>query len=72
MYTSLICDALTNTRSARLSRAQAARRLVAGQKISGVLVHRNFEYLLVSPSELPQYTTLTTHSLSQKQHVPFR
>ena len=26
----------------------AARRLTVGTKISGVLVHRNFEYLLVS------------------------
>jgi hypothetical protein len=51
---------------------QAERRLFAGQKFSGVVVHRNFEYLLLSPADVPRFTQLSTHTLAQKQHVPFR
>lgn len=51
---------------------QAGRRLVAGQRVSGVLVHRNFEFFLLQPADLPKYTPLATHTLRQKQHIPYR
>ena len=36
-----------------------------GTKVSGVLLHRNFEYLLVAPEDLSLYTPLTSHTLMQ-------
>jgi hypothetical protein len=51
---------------------QAARRLAAGMKISGVLVQRNYKHMLIAPSDLSKYTEVATHSIQQKQHVPYR
>ena len=46
------------------------RRLNPG--VSGLLVHRDFRYLLVSPTQLAAYTRLSVHPLMQKLHVQFR
>lgn len=45
---------------------------VHGEALTGLLVTRNFEHLLLSPGELPQYTTLATHTVQQKLHLPYR
>jgi len=41
------------------------------QKISGLLVHKDFQYMIVEPSELSNYTKLQTCVISQSQRIPF-
>jgi cleavage and polyadenylation specificity factor subunit 3 len=43
-----------------------------GNVLSGLLVTRNFEHLLLAPGELPAFTQLATHSVAQTLHVPYR
>lgn len=50
----------------------ADRALKPGARVSGILVHHNFETLLLAPAELSRFTQLATHTLSQKLHVPYR
>jgi cleavage and polyadenylation specificity factor subunit 3 len=52
--------------------AEAAGAGRVGAVLSGVLVARDFETLLLAPSELARFTQLSTHTLAQKVHVPFR
>ncbi|KAF6198483.1 hypothetical protein GE061_008231 [Apolygus lucorum] len=42
-----------------------------GDNLSGILVKRDFNYHLLAPSDLSKYTTLTTSSVVQQQHIPF-
>ncbi|XP_014253998.1 cleavage and polyadenylation specificity factor 73 [Cimex lectularius] len=43
----------------------------AGDKLSGILVKRDFNYHIVAPSDLSKYTNLTTSTVMQTQHVPY-
>jgi len=45
--------------------------VLQNQKISGVLVKRNFNYHIMAPSDLPTYTELATSTVTQRQSVPF-
>ena len=40
------------------------------QRVSGVLVKRNFNYHMVSPKDLTKYTDLTTSTVTQRQVWP--
>lgn len=42
-----------------------------GQRVSGVLVKRNFNYHLVAPKDLTKYTDMTTSTVTQRQSVYF-
>eukprot|EP00730_Choanoeca_flexa_P015314 TRINITY_DN7007_c0_g1_i1.p1 TRINITY_DN7007_c0_g1~~TRINITY_DN7007_c0_g1_i1.p1 ORF type:complete len:703 (+),score=168.43 TRINITY_DN7007_c0_g1_i1:100-2208(+) len=42
-----------------------------GKRISGVLVTRAFNYVIVDPSELEAYTDLKVSSVRQRQSIPF-
>ena len=59
-------------RVVRLIGALADRPLRAGARVQGILVHHNFESLLLQPSELSRFTQLTAHQLRQRLHVPYR
>ena len=54
------------------TRLQASRRLVAGRKVAGILLHRHFGYLLVAPPDVAAQTPLATATLAQRLHIPFR
>src|SRR5258706_414537 len=41
------------------------------KKISGILVKRNFNYHIMSPTDLPTYTDLATSTVTQRQSVPY-
>uniref|UniRef100_UPI00358E2A3F cleavage and polyadenylation specificity factor subunit 3-like n=1 Tax=Myxine glutinosa TaxID=7769 RepID=UPI00358E2A3F len=42
-----------------------------GQKISGILVKRNFNYHILAPSDLSNYMDLTISQVTQTQAVPY-
>ena len=42
-----------------------------GKKVSGILVKRNFNYHILSASELPKYSDLTMSTVTQRQSVYF-
>uniref|UniRef100_T1HZV1 Uncharacterized protein n=2 Tax=Rhodnius prolixus TaxID=13249 RepID=T1HZV1_RHOPR len=42
-----------------------------GDKLSGILVKRDFNYHLLAPSDLSKYTSLATSSVVQQQHIPY-
>eukprot|EP00043_Microstomoeca_roanoka_P009598 m.91345 g.91345 ORF g.91345 m.91345 type:complete len:784 (+) comp14632_c0_seq2:23-2374(+) len=44
---------------------------VQSRKVSGILVAKAFNYMIVSPSELGEYTELKTTTIKQRQTVPF-
>ena len=50
----------------------AAKRLAAGVKVSGVLVHKNYQFLLMAPADVAKHTPVATHTVAQVQHVPCR
>ena len=43
----------------------------SGQRVSGVLVKRNFNYHLLAPKDLTKYTDMTTSTVTQRQSVYF-
>lgn len=43
----------------------------AGEKLSGILVKREFNYHIVSAKDLSKYTNLSISSVIQQQHIPF-
>jgi cleavage and polyadenylation specificity factor subunit 3 len=56
--------------------AKAVGRIASGgvehlAKISGVLVHKDFQYMLVDSSDLNTFTKLQTTVISQTQRIPF-
>jgi cleavage and polyadenylation specificity factor subunit 3 len=56
--------------------AKAVGRIASGgvehlAKISGVLVHKDFQYMLVDPNDLNNFTKLQTSVISQTQRIPF-
>nr|CAJ83498.1 cleavage and polyadenylation specific factor 3 [Xenopus tropicalis] len=42
-----------------------------GQRISGILVKRNFNYHILCPSDLSSYTDLAMSTVTQKQAIPY-
>lgn len=42
-----------------------------GHKLSGILVKRNFNYHLLSPSDLPKYTDMVMSTVTQRQSVSY-
>ncbi|CAM9715272.1 cleavage and polyadenylation specificity factor subunit 3 [Lampetra fluviatilis] len=49
----------------------AVRKAEQGQRISGILVKRNFNYHILAPNDLSNYTELTMSHVTQCQAVPY-
>ncbi|XP_071390907.1 cleavage and polyadenylation specificity factor subunit 3-like isoform X1 [Centroberyx affinis] len=49
----------------------ADRKCVQGQRVSGILVKRNFNYHILTSSDLSNYTDLCVGTVKQTQAIPF-
>lgn len=47
----------------------ATKRPIQNEKISGVLVKRNFNYHIMAPADIPTYTELATCIVNQRQSI---
>ncbi|KAG7214992.1 hypothetical protein INR49_022908 [Caranx melampygus] len=47
------------------------RSVSQGQRVSGILVKRNFSYHILMPSDLSNYTDLSMGTVKQTQAIPF-
>ncbi|XP_028296270.1 cleavage and polyadenylation specificity factor subunit 3 isoform X2 [Gouania willdenowi] len=56
---------------AKVMGALADRKCSQGQRVSGILVKRNFNYHILTPSDLSDYTELSTSTVTQTQLLPF-
>ncbi|TPX30411.1 hypothetical protein SmJEL517_g06025 [Synchytrium microbalum] len=54
------------------ARAMPASMPKPGTIVSGVLVQRDFQYRIVAPEDLPEFTSLSTVTIRQRQRVPCR
>ncbi|TPX44505.1 hypothetical protein SeMB42_g04306 [Synchytrium endobioticum] len=43
-----------------------------GTVVSGILVQRDFQYRIMAPEDLPEFTSLSTVTIRQRQRVPCR
>ena len=56
---------------AKVMGSLAMEKPETGNKVSGILVKRNFNYHIVSASDLPKYSDLTMSTVTQRQSVYF-
>ncbi|KAG7271468.1 hypothetical protein CRUP_018502 [Coryphaenoides rupestris] len=49
----------------------ADQKCVQGQRVSGILVKKNFNYHILTPSDLSTYTELAMSTVKQTQAIPF-
>ncbi|KPP76266.1 cleavage and polyadenylation specificity factor subunit 3-like [Scleropages formosus] len=56
---------------AKVMGSLADRKCVQGQRVSGILVKRNFSYHILTPSDLSTYTDLAMSTVKQTQAIPF-
>uniref|UniRef100_H3C9Y3 Cleavage and polyadenylation specificity factor subunit 3 n=1 Tax=Tetraodon nigroviridis TaxID=99883 RepID=H3C9Y3_TETNG len=47
------------------------RKCAQGQRVSGILVKRNFNYHIMTPTDLPNYTDLSVGTVTQIQAIPY-
>ncbi|TDH00786.1 hypothetical protein EPR50_G00192390 [Perca flavescens] len=62
-----------NFRGEKLAKVMGSltdRKCVQGQRVSGILVKRNFNYHIVTPSDLSNYTDLCMSTVTQTQAIP--
>ena len=69
-YTPLPCRALTVTKTARVMGKLALNPPKNGERVSGLLVQKDFGHMIIAPEDLHEYTRLKTAKLIQKQKVP--
>jgi cleavage and polyadenylation specificity factor subunit 3 len=50
----------------------ATRLFTQGSTLDGVLISKHFDLMLVAPSDVTNYTPVSTHAIQQKMHVPYR
>lgn len=55
-----------------LPQQDATDKLKEGAPVSGLLIQQDFEYTLVRPSDLPQYTALKVSKIDQHQTLPLK
>ncbi|XP_056283970.1 cleavage and polyadenylation specificity factor subunit 3-like isoform X2 [Pseudoliparis swirei] len=63
-----------NFRGEKLAKVMGSltdRKCVQGQRVSGILVKRNFNYHIVTPADLSNYTDLCMSTVTQTQAVPY-
>ncbi|XP_036437785.1 cleavage and polyadenylation specificity factor subunit 3 isoform X2 [Colossoma macropomum] len=56
---------------AKVMGSLADKKCVQGQRVSGILVKRNFSYHILTPSDLSNYTDLAMSTVKQTQAIPF-
>lgn len=56
---------------AKVMGSLADRKCAQGQRVSGILVKRNFNYHILTPSDLSNYTDLCMSTVTQTQAVPY-
>ncbi|KAK7906680.1 hypothetical protein WMY93_015292 [Mugilogobius chulae] len=56
---------------AKVMGSLADRKCAQGQRVSGILVKRNFNYHILAPSDLSNYTDLSLGTVTQTQAIPF-
>uniref|UniRef100_H3C2X6 Cleavage and polyadenylation specificity factor subunit 3 n=1 Tax=Tetraodon nigroviridis TaxID=99883 RepID=H3C2X6_TETNG len=56
---------------AKVMGSLADNRCVQGQRVSGILVKKNFNYHILNPSDLSTYTELAMSTVKQSQAIPF-
>ncbi|KAK1874720.1 Cleavage and polyadenylation specificity factor subunit 3 [Dissostichus eleginoides] len=63
-----------NFRGEKLAKVMGSltdRKCVQGQRVSGILVKRNFNYHIVTPADLSNYTDLCMSTVTQTQAIPY-
>lgn len=63
-----------NFRGEKLAKVMGSltdRKCVQGQRVSGILIKRNFNYHIVTPSDLSNYTDLCMSTVTQTQAIPY-
>uniref|UniRef100_A0A8C1QE72 Cleavage and polyadenylation specific factor 3 n=1 Tax=Cyprinus carpio TaxID=7962 RepID=A0A8C1QE72_CYPCA len=56
---------------AKVMGSLADKKCVQGQRVSGILVKKNFSYHILAPSDLSNYTDLAMSTVKQTQAIPF-
>ncbi|XP_034018669.1 cleavage and polyadenylation specificity factor subunit 3 [Thalassophryne amazonica] len=56
---------------AKVMGSLAEKKCGQGQRVSGILVKRNFNYHILTPSDLSRYTDLCMATVTQNQAIPF-
>lgn len=56
---------------AKVMGSLADRRCLQGQRVSGILVKKNFNYHILTPSDLSNYTELVPGTVTQSQVIPY-
>ncbi|MCI4389529.1 hypothetical protein PGIGA_G00099040 [Pangasianodon gigas] len=56
---------------AKVMGSLADKKCAQGQRVSGILVKRNFSYHILTPSDLSNYTDLSMSTVKQSQAIPF-
>ena len=56
---------------AKVMGSLAVQKPEEGLKVSGILVKRNFNYHILSPSDLSKYTDLTMSKVTQRQSIHY-
>uniref|UniRef100_A0A8C1R4I3 Cleavage and polyadenylation specific factor 3 n=1 Tax=Cyprinus carpio TaxID=7962 RepID=A0A8C1R4I3_CYPCA len=56
---------------AKVMGSLADKKSVQGQRVSGILVKKNFSYHILAPSDLSNYTDLAMSTVKQTQAIPF-
>uniref|UniRef100_A0AAX7T8P9 Cleavage and polyadenylation specific factor 3 n=1 Tax=Astatotilapia calliptera TaxID=8154 RepID=A0AAX7T8P9_ASTCA len=56
---------------AKVMGSLADKKCIQGQRVSGILVKRNFNYHILSPSDLSNYTDLSMGMVTQTQAIPY-
>lgn len=56
---------------AKVMGSLADKKCSQGQRVSGILVKKNFSYHILSPSDLSNYTDLAMSTVKQTQAIPF-
>ncbi|XP_061751852.1 cleavage and polyadenylation specificity factor subunit 3 [Nerophis ophidion] len=56
---------------AKVMGSLADQKCVQGQRVSGILVKKNFNYHILNPSDLSMYTELSMSTVKQTQAIPF-
>uniref|UniRef100_A0A3Q4GB14 Cleavage and polyadenylation specific factor 3 n=1 Tax=Neolamprologus brichardi TaxID=32507 RepID=A0A3Q4GB14_NEOBR len=56
---------------AKVMGSLADQKCIQGQRVSGILVKRNFNYHILAPSDLSNYTDLSMGMVTQTQAIPY-
>ncbi|XP_074660015.1 cleavage and polyadenylation specificity factor subunit 3-like [Tubulanus polymorphus] len=66
-----VCLHFRGEKMAKVVGRLAAKKPVKDGKVSGILVKRNFNYHILDPSDLPNYTNLAMSTVTQQQSIVY-